>query len=387
MRIAMIGLRGVPARYSGVETAVEEIGSRLVAEGHEVDVYCMKGEFDGGEGSYRGMRRIVISTVPSKNLQMIVYSVLATARALFGGYDLIHLHALGPSTMAFLCWLFRKPVVVTCHGLDYNREKWGFVARTYLRLGEMASALFATEIVAVSKTLAAHFRTRHNRAATYIPNGSIARSRVPLGERGRRHDLKPGSYVVFVGRIVECKRVDLLVRAFREVSSDFKLVIVGSGPEHQLEKVRRLAEGDERVVFTGALYGDELAAVFSNAGLFVLPSVVEGLPVALIEALSFDLPVVVSDLPENLEVVEDKEGYRAEVVARNDLRSLAKGLGQAIAEVNARGASSTGNAKFIGGKYDWNEIARQTLQSYRRCVPQPSQRPNVTIAFGHKEKP
>lgn len=366
MRIAMIGLRGVPAKYSGVETAVEEIGVRLVEEGHDVSVYCMAGSGTGEAACYRGMRRIFVPTIRSKNLEMIVYSVLATVHALFGRYDIIHFHALGPSTMAFLCWLTRRPAVVTCHGLDYKREKWGLLARSYLRLGEFVSARYARAVIAVSRSLQRHFADSHGREAVYIPNGSFEQRPVELQAGATRFPIAPKGYVVFVGRLVECKRVDHLIRAFRQCRSDLKLVVVGDGPPDIVGRLKELAGNDGRVIFTGALHGEELAAVFSNAALFVLPSVLEGLPLSLIEALAYDLPVVVSDIAENLEVVADGDRYRATVVARDDVESLDLGLRSAIEKLgNAR---STGNAEFIRAKYNWNQIATATLETYGQAL-------------------
>jgi glycosyltransferase involved in cell wall biosynthesis len=368
MRIAMIGLRGVPAKYSGVETAVEEIGSRLVGQGHQVSVYCMAGAGEPYSGLYRGMNRIEIPTIKSKNLQMIIYSTLSTLHAIRQGYDIIHFQALGPSTMAFLCWLTRRPAVVTCHGLDYKREKWGLLARLYLQLGEHVSARFVREVITVSKSLKDHFHRVHGKRTTYIPNGSQEQTSVALGEYSQRYDILPRNYVVFVGRLVECKRVDHLISAFRRIHTDLKLVIVGDGPVEIVSMLKAAAGDSKQIVFTGALHGTELAAVFSNASFFVLPSVLEGLPLALIEALAYDLPVVVSDIPENLEVVEDAGQYRAVVTRADDESSLAEGLERAIAEFKSSNGRSSGNARFVSEKYDWDDVSKQTLNAYERTL-------------------
>lgn len=368
MRIAMIGLRGIPAKYSGVETAVEEIGARMVEEGHSVFVYCMSSSQGASTAPYRGMRRITIPTIRSKNLEMIVYSVLATIHAIFGRYDIIHFQALGPSSMAFLCWLARRPSVVTCHGLDYKREKWGPFARSYLRLGEYVSARYAAEVITVSRSLQRHFADACRRQATYIPNGSFQQARIELGQSSDRFGILPKGYVVFVGRLVECKRVDHLIRAFSKCETKLKLVIAGEGPPEIVKDLRALAKEDDRVVFTGHLHGSELAAVFSNAALYVLPSVLEGLPLSLIEALAYDLPVVVSDIPENLEVVADGERYRATIVKSDDPESLHQGLEAAITALQLMGDHTTGNSDFVLTKYNWNQICKETLASYARVL-------------------
>jgi glycosyltransferase involved in cell wall biosynthesis len=368
MRIAMIGLRGVPASYSGIETAVEEIGSRLAAQGNEVTVYCMAGRYTEKRTEYRGMRLVYVPTIRSKNAEMIVYSVLSTARAILSRHDVIHFHALGPSTMAMLTWLTRRPSVATCHGLDYNREKWGRLARTYLKLGEFASARFAREVIVVSETLAAYFAATYGRATRFIPNGAAPVHPAPLGEKERALGLEAGRYVLFVGRLVECKRVKHLIDAFKATDTPMKLVVVGTGPEDILADLRQRAEGDDRIVLTGALHGDDLRRVFSNAGLFVLPSVLEGLPVALIEALSYNLPVIVSDIPENLEVVRDGTDYRAAVVKADDLASLREGLTASLSDLDALREKARGNSRFVGDKYDWDRITQQTLECYRAAA-------------------
>lgn len=373
MRVAMIGLRGVPAGYSGIERAVEEIGSRLAAQGHQVTVYCMSGRYAEKRQTYKGMRLVYIPTIRSKNLEMIIYSVLATLRAIASRHDVIHFHALGPSTMATLAWAARRPTVATCHGLDYNREKWGRLARAYLKLGEFASARVARELIVVSETLAAYFGSVWGCVPRFIPNGAPAAHLMPLGERERQHyGLEAGRYALFVGRLVECKRVDLLIDAFKATESSGKLVVVGSGPDELVDGLRHRAQDDDRILFTGPLHGDDLQRIFSNAGLFVLPSVLEGLPVALIEALSYDLPVIVSDIPENLEVVTDGPAYRALVVKAGDPASLRDGLAFALSDLDALKLSARGNARFVAAKYDWDRISDETLECYLAAIGAPA---------------
>ncbi|MCD7058913.1 glycosyltransferase family 4 protein [Pelagibacterium xiamenense] len=362
----MIGLRGLPANYSGIEVAVEEIGARLVDAGHEVTVYCMGRR---ATETYKGMRLVYIPTIRGKNTEMVVYSMLASLHALGQGYDLVHLHAFGPAVMTGLFRLFRRPVVVTCHGLDYLREKWGLIARTYIRFGETMAMRHANAVICVSRSMRSDLEARHRKPLDYIPNGSTVKN-VPAEDHMRTQlGLAPKGYFIFVGRLVECKRVDLLIEAFRQLETDMKLVIVGGGSDDAVARLSGLAAGDERIVLTGPVYGEALDGLFGNAAFFVLPSVLEGLPVALIEALGHNLPVIVSDLPENLEVVADGNGgYRALVCERDSVGSLRDTLAAALRDRQALARQYADNRAFVMEKYGWDSIAAQTAECYARAV-------------------
>lgn len=366
MRVAIIGLRGVPAKYSGVENSVEQVSKRIVAAGHSVTVFCMAARYSDHPDQYLGIDLVYVQTISSKNLEMIFYSFLSTIKALLGRYDVIHFHALGPSVMSVFSWLFRRPSVATCHGLDYSREKWGFPARAYLRLGEYASARFASKLIVVSDGLRRHFIDRYGNDAHAIPNGAAKVERLSLSEIGQRYGLEPNGYILFVGRLVECKRVELLVHAFQQSSTSLKLAIVGEGPENVVGPIRTLAKGDPRIVMTGALFGEDLGRIFSNAAGFVLPSVLEGLPIALIEALSYDLPVIVSNIPENVEVVRDAPLGCVTLVEPDSLDSLRRALDYADGSwgLHERGCIE----RFVLSKFDWDDVTDQTLAVYNAAL-------------------
>jgi glycosyltransferase involved in cell wall biosynthesis len=364
MRIAFIGLRGVPAAYSGVETAVEEIGTRLVELGHDVTVYCMADRGKPRPTTYQGMKLVHIPTLPTKNLAMLIYSLLATVHAVIRRYDLIHLQALGPANATLLCKLGRLPVVVTCHGFDYEREKWGLLARTYLKLGEIVAARFADEVISISKVMADRFLSAHQRRTAVIPNGVKSREHQPLEAGLSRLGLTPRGYILFVGRLVTCKRADQLIRAFRSLDTSLKLVVVGSGPEE--DRLRNLASGDDRIILTGAVYGERLASLYSNAALFVLPSVLEGMPLTLLEALSFDLPVLVSDIPENLEIIHSNRQLVAGAFRHDDEAALARAI---VANLDAvrNPRAYLCNASIAIKQYNWDDVVQSTLETYKRA--------------------
>ena len=171
MRIAFIGLRGVPAKYSGIERAVEEIGSRLVSKGHEVTVYCMASRYKKGPSSYKGMNLVYIPTVKKKNLEMIIYAFYSAIHSIFKKYDIVHFHAIGPSTMAIFPRIFGKKTVVTVHGLDWQRSKWSKFAKNYLRVGEWTSINFPNSTIVVSRSLKKYYEAKYKKEVVYIPNG------------------------------------------------------------------------------------------------------------------------------------------------------------------------------------------------------------------------
>ena len=305
MKIAMIGQKGIPATYGGIERHVEELASRLVARGHEVSVYCRM-HYGRMRGHHLGIHLIRHLTVKTKHLDAISHCAIASVDSLFRDFDIVHYHALGPSLFAFLPRMVGKKTVVTVHGLDWQREKWGRFAQTFLRYCEVPAARFPDQTVVVSKTLKEYFEEHHGTNPVFIPNGTpIPDLRSP--NKLRRYNLDTGRYILFVGRLVPEKGCHYLLEAFNGLETDAKLVLAGgsSFSDGYVDTLKRLGNGNSRIVMMDYVYGDLLEELWSNAYFVVQPSVLEGLSIALLEALSFGKCVVVSDIPENLEVTED----------------------------------------------------------------------------------
>ncbi len=371
MRIAFIGTRGVPATFGGIEHHVEEVGSRLAARGHDVTVYCRANYVPEGEDVYKGMRLIRLRTVSSKRLDAIVHSALSTARALGQGYDVVHFHALGPGVMTPLTqYGSRARVVQTVHGLDDERAKWGSGARALLRGGGWLSAHVPDATVVVSRTLSDHYLTKYGRPTTYIPNGVVRPAdQPPAREIATRFGLHGRDYVLFVGRLVPEKAPDLLLRAFRRVPGDVRLVIAGgsSFTDDYTESLAALAAEDKRVVMPGYLYGDTLAELYANAAAFVLPSLVEGLPLTLLEAASYGAPVVASSIGPHVEIVGgDGPGHR--LVPPEDEKALAAALSETVQGGPSvlQGASQLRDR--VLAEYSWDRAVDATEALYRRLV-------------------
>jgi len=304
VKIAILGLRAIgPSASGGIEKAIEELSTRFVRSGHHVTVFCRARYSEANSSSYQGVRIQTLPAIYTKHLEAISNTVAAISCTL-RGYDVIHINAIGPALLSFVPRLFGRKVVVTVHGLDWKREKWGTPAKLVLRLGAWASATFPNRTVVVSQTLAAHYRETYDKAVTYIPNGVTlpepAKSEL-LGPLGLKND----DYVLFLSRLVPEKGCHTLIDAFRRLETGKKLVIVGA-PSHSEEyaaSLRRLADGDPRILFTGALHGSAKDAAYRGAYCFVLPSTIEGMPLVLLEAMSYGKCCLCSDIEENLEVI------------------------------------------------------------------------------------
>jgi len=372
----MIGCRGVPARWGGVERHVEELGAELASRGHEVTVFC-RSNYAGADSprSYRGMRLAHLPTVGTKHLDAIVHSALATVAAMTGPFDVLHYHALGPGACAFLPrWLSASRVVLTVHGLDDQRAKWGSAGRTVLRAAGWLSARVPDATIVVSRHLQRHYRERHGRPSAYVPNGTAVPARVP-DQAGRpwrvleQLGLEPGRYLLFVGRLVPEKAPDLLLRAFRHVQGDDRLVLAGDSSFTQtyVRDLRRRATADRRVVLAGFRYGADLAELYAGACAFVLPSLLEGMPLTLLEAAAHGTPVVASAIPPHVEVLgEDGPGHR--LAAPGDELSLAMALRRTLADPAGERAGALALRDRVLATYRWEAAASATEEIYRRLL-------------------
>jgi glycosyltransferase involved in cell wall biosynthesis len=370
MRIAMIGQKGLPATFGGVEHHVEELGSRLSARGHDVTAFCREG-YSRGARQHGGVHLRSVPTVRTKHLDAIVHSGLSTLLSMIDPPDVIHYHALGPGLIAPLPrFLSRSKVVLTVHGLDHQRAKWGWGAQTILRAAAWMSARVPDATIGVSSSLADHYRTQYRRSIAYIPNGVVAQRPRPASEITSRFGLVPGSFVLFVGRLVPEKAPLLLIRAFRRLrNDDMRLVIVGgsSFTDRYAALLRDLAEGDPRVLMTGYLYGSVLEELYSNAAAFVLPSSLEGLPLTLLEAISFGSPVVVSDIPPHVEIVGEDAPGRHLFPAGNE-RSLAGMLASTIADYPHEREHALSFSHDVTARYRWEDAVRATEALYERLL-------------------
>lgn len=366
MKIAMIGQKGIPSRTGGVEIHVEEIARRLVEKGHSVDVYCRKSYCELETEEIHGIKLKYMPTINTKHLDAITYTFLASLDALFNKYDIVHYHALGPSSLSFIPKVVGKKIVCTIHGLDWQREKWGNFAKSYLKFGEFATTKFANKVITVSNCLRDYYLNQHSVDAVFIPNGVNMPDNLEPRLIQEKYGLTQNDYILFLARLVPEKGVHYLIDAYNQLDTDKKLVIVG-GSSHTDDYVSLLhekAKNNPNIVFTGFLTGDILAEFFSNAYLYVLPSEIEGLPISLLEAMSYKQCCLVSNIPENLEVIQEY-GFSFENKNIEDLKNQLKYLLDNPAEVKKIREHVK---KYVGEKYNWDPITDLTEQVYKALL-------------------
>lgn len=362
MRVAMIGHKRIPGRGGGVEVVVEELSTRLASMGVEVIAYNRKTRGENSPSEYRGVRLVDVPTLDSKKLNAVVYSYLATVRAVIDGADVIHYHALGPAASLWLANLLGKKVVVTVHGLNYKTPKWkGFGAR-YIKFGERLTARCADEVIVLSHSIKRYFKEEYGRDVRYIPNGISMPEKVEDDSVLDRFRLRGKDFLLCVSRLVPGKGLEILIDAFRKLDADALLVIAGDS-EHVddfKEDLFERASGDERIVFTRNLEKEDLSALYANAKLFVFPSEAEGMPMALLEAMWFDCPCLVSDIPENTEVTNGA----GQTFPVGDSEGLATSLSALLLSPPERCDTRT----MVRREHDWWSVAEDTEKVYEGLI-------------------
>ena len=370
MKIAMIGHKRIPSREGGVEIVVEELSVRMAAMGHQVDVYNRKGKNVADKDadreahklkSYKGVRLFHIPTLEKKSLNAILYAFNATVKALFGCYDVIHYHAEGPCAMLPLAHFFGIRTVATIHGLDWQRAKWGGFATKFLLFGEKMAAKYADEIVVLSQNVQKYFKDTYNRDTHFVPNGVNIPEKKEAQIISEKYGLSKDSYILFLARLVPEKGVHYLLDAFAQIQTDKKLVIAG-GASHSSEYVTEIKEKaakDSRVIMTGFVQGRELEELFSNCYLYVLPSDIEGMPISLLEAMSYGCSCLISDIEENVEVA----GKFAARFEKSNVSSLKDALSETLREKQDR---SEELISHVRQQYNWDAVAERTVELYKR---------------------
>lgn len=372
MRIAMIGSRGVPARAGGVERHVEELGARLSERGHDVVVHCRSSYAHSTATRYRGMTLRTMPTPRRGGIEALAHSGLAATASLWGHFDVVHYHALGPGIFAPLTRAASgSAVVLTVHGLDDERAKWGPAGRRVLRTGRWLSTWCPDATVVVSKDLQRTYAELHGRLTDYISNGLPPHAEFAGGLLAG-FGLEEDGYAVFVGRLVPEKDPGLLIEAYRDVPGTMPLVIVGesSHTDKYVGHLRRLAASDPRVRFVGHRDGAELAALRAGARVFVQPSRLEGLPLSLLEAIADDVPVLASDIPPHREVLSGMAEAGTFLTFRaGDRGALAEAL---ITALGADPVAARGRARDLHGRaaarYDWETATDLLEHAYARAV-------------------
>lgn len=367
----MLGHKRIPSREGGIEIVVEELSTRMASNGNDVTCYNRKGhhvsgkEFDASDlKEYKGVKLKSVATLDKKGLAAMTASVSGAICCAFGKYDAVHFHAEGPCAMLWLPKLFGKKCVATIHGLDHQRAKWGKLASTYIMLGEKIAAKYADEIIVLSDGVKQYFLDTYGRETVFIPNG-IERPEIKTAEIiTNEYGLNKDDYILYLSRLVPEKGAEYLINAFKNVNTDKKLVIAGgsSDTEEYANKLKALANGDDRIIFTGFVQGQLLEELYSNAYIYCLPSDLEGMPISLLEAMSYGNCCLTSDISECTSVVDDK----AVSFKKSDETDLKNKLQMLCDNSELVEKYKLSACDYICSKYNWDDIVDETLKLYKK---------------------
>lgn len=366
MKIAFIGQKGVPTRNGGVERYAENLAATLVAKGHEVLLYSRQ-YYCQGIKEYKGIRIITVPSFNTKSFEAITHTFFACFDVAFRKVDVINVQSIGPASLIWLLKILnpRTPIIFTFHCQDYYQKKWGRLARWYLKLGEKIGCLLADKIVTISKDLKVYVEKTYHKTAIYIPNGAYISDPLPVLNI-RRWGLDKDNYISYIGRLIPHKNVHQLIAAFKGIKTDKKLVIVGdsSYTDDYVQELHKLAAGDNRIIFVGNQEGLMLKELFSNSYVFVQPSEYEGLSIALLEALGWGLTCLVSDIPQNLEAIENA-GLSFKV---NDINDLAEKLQYLLDHPEQKAKLGNLAIARVRTEYDWQRISDQVVSVFQDVI-------------------
>ncbi len=370
-RIAMIGHKYIPSRDGGVEVVVSNLAPHLVELGYDVTCYNrtnrkFKKLRKTGElmREYQGVHLVWTPTVDRRGLAAMTSSVIATVMVSFRRFDLIHFHTEGPCVLCWLPRLLGKKVVVTIHGLDHQRQKWGKFASTYIMLGEKMAARHAHSIIVLSKGVQAYFREKYGRETVLIPNGIDPAEIRPASEITKQFGLSSRNYILFLGRLVPEKGIHYLIEAYQKLLTDKKLVVVGgtSDTDDYVKHLYEMTGDNPNVIFTGFQQGLVLEELYSNAYLYVLPSDLEGMPLTLLEAMNYGCCCVTSDIGECADVMNGC----GITFPRGNAEALREALQDLCDHPEKAEALRVDAREVVSAKYTWLDITAQTDELYRK---------------------
>ena len=374
MKVAMVGHKIIPSRRGGIEKVLTSLCPLLVEEGAEVTCYNrssdkVENEYVGTvvDKKYCGVKLKKAFTLNARGVSAMMASFTAAIGAAFGKYDIVHFHAEGPCAAMWIPKMFGKKCVATVHGLDWQREKWGKgFASKYIKFGEKVMAKYADEIIVLSESAAKYFKDTYNRDTILINNGIEKPDKKQADKIKELYGISKDEYICMVSRLTAEKGVHYLIDAYNSINTDKKLVIAGdtSDTDDYVELLKKKAEGNSNIIFTGFISGDVLDEIYSNAYLVVLPSDIEGMSLSLLEAMAYGNAVLCSDIPENTLVVEDKAIH----FEKSNISDLADKLQMLCDKQDIRDDYKKNAEEFILGKYNWNDVAKSTHNLYKKVL-------------------
>ncbi|SCJ36926.1 Capsular glucan synthase [uncultured Clostridium sp.] len=370
MKIAMIGHKRIPSREGGVEIVVEELTTRMVNLGHDVTCYNRGGKHVLNKSEkveslkeYKGVKLEKVLTIDIRGLAAMTSSFFGTFKILFSKSEIVHFHAEGTCVMIPIIKIFsRKKVITTIHGLDWQRAKWGVFASKYIKFGEKMAAKYADEIIVLSENVKGYFKEQYKRDTYFVPNGVSKPKIIKANIIKKKYKLTKDSYLLFLGRIVPEKGIHYLIDAYQQVAIDKKLVIAGaaSDTDSYYKELKDKAKDNVNIIFTGFVQGDELEELYSNAYVYILPSDLEGMPLSLLEAMSYGNCCLTSDIPECATVI----GGNGVTFKKSKVTDLMKKL-QELSDDKVKKYKQE-SQRYILKRYSWDDIVDRTLKLYEK---------------------
>ena len=371
MKIALIGQKGIPMKFGGIEKHVERLAVGLASKGHDVYAYTRPWYTPKSLKKYKGVNLVSIKSVHTKNFDAITHTFKCSLDVLKRDYDVVHYHGVGPSLLAWIPKLFKPStkVIITFHCIDRFHQKWGWIARLALYLGEWAAVHFAHDTIAVSKTLQNYCAATFSAETIYVPNGVDLPKVTPPLEIKKKWGLEKDGYILFLSRLVKHKGTHYLIDAYNQIKTDKKLVIAGGSAftDDYVAFIKEKAKDNPNIIFTGNVQGGsrEWEELYSNAFLFAHPSESEGLPIVILEAMSFGLPVLASDIDENMEAIAGGYGFSFENKNVSSLKNKLQYLLDApeLAKNVGKDARS-----HVDENYNWVDIVESVEHVYEEVL-------------------
>jgi len=369
-KIAVIGTRGIPATYGGIEKHCEDLYSLLSKMDYEITVYGRKYYLPNELKEYKSVKIKKIPVLNIKGLEAFIHSFISTILACFSDADILHFHAQGPSIFTWIPRILapQKKIVFTCHGIDWQRDKWNMMGKTVIQLGELASAVFPHKKICVSEALSEYYFKKYKTNTEKIVNGVDIKQKIDPGDCCEKFNLEKSNYIIFVGRMVPEKAPDILIKAFKSVSTENKLVIIGgnAGVDDYFSSIKELAKDDKRIIFTDYLYQKDLQELYSNALAYISASKLEGLPITVLEAMSYALPIVLSDIPPHTEILKLNPAsgisFKTNDV-KNCENAIEKILNTTTEKIENMGQNSINTVKDY---FSWDKVANLTDETYQK---------------------
>lgn len=371
MKVAMIGHKRIPSREGGIEIVVEELSSRMVKKGINVTCYNRSGKHALDKKQkvknlkeYKGVKLKKVLTIDKKGLAAMTSSFFGSIKILFSKNNIVHFHAEGPSAMIPIIKFFsNKKIIVTIHGLDWQRAKWVGFATKYIKFGEKMAAKYADEIIVLSENVQNYFLNTYNRKTNFIPNGVNKPELKEANIIKNKYNLEKDNYVLFLGRIVPEKGVHYLIDAFKQIKTDKKLVIAGgaSDTSSYYQELKKMSENNENILFTGFIQGEELEELYSNAYIYILPSDLEGMPLSLLEAMSYKNCCLTSNIDECKTVMEDK----GIIFEKSNVEDLKNKLQYLCDNKEVVDKYKNESQEYVLKKYNWDDVVDRTINLYK----------------------